>query len=329
MKNPVKSLNIAVVSPTQVALDHPTPYFAPSGEEAQGPANQNATPEHVPETEKVNWCCSFRYFQIFYVLLFSFLLNIKSERRRRSSTAKDPLQLEESNGAIDAVETAARQPITPYKDDQTLENDLIGECQRLQNDPAMELGSQRLVNLLGEDSTNRSELTKSVPSVPENAPAVEMSRSTPIITKQKTRKPKRTTSRKSDPENESVNSACARAQIYPVSPQAHRRKSQRLSNNSKPSSPREDEDLIQEVLALSRLNTSGGCIAQSTQSINRKRRLHSTSSLKIGLTDEVPSEKRSKRKRSDVTSKDQVSAAIEVMPISTPSSSISNTVPIC
>ncbi len=323
MENPVKSLNIAVVSPTQVALDHPTPYFAPSGEEAQGPANQNATSEHVPETEKVNWCSLFRYLRIFHVFLFSFLLNIKSERRRRSSTVnKDLLQLEESN--------AARQPITPYKDDQTLENDLIGECQRLQNDPSTELRSQQLVNLYGEDSTNRSELTKSAPSVPENAPAVAMSRSTPIITKQKTRKPKRTTSRKSDPGNESVNSACARAQIYPLSPQAHhRRKSQRLSNNSKPSSPREDEDLIQEVLALSRLNTSVGCIAQSSQSINRKRRSHSTSSVKIGLTDEVSSEKRSKRKRSDVTSEDQVSAAIEVMPISTPSSSISNTVPIC
>ncbi|EFX77558.1 hypothetical protein DAPPUDRAFT_321342 [Daphnia pulex] len=157
----------------------------------------------------------------------------------------------------------------------------------------MELRSQQLVNLFGEDSTNRSEITKSAPSVPENAPAVAMSRSTPIITKQNTRKPKRTTSRKSDPGNESVNSACVRAQIYPLSPQAHRRKSQRLSNNSKPSSPREDEDLIQEVLALSRLNTS----VSSVQSINRKRRSHSTSSVKIGLTDEVSSEKRSKRKR--------------------------------
>ena len=96
------------------------------------------------------------------------------ERRRRSSTDMDPLQLEESNDASDAAaalmcqaaETVAaslqspspchppsplhpssplqgptllhpptpHQPSTPYKTDQTLENDLISECRRSEDD---------------------------------------------------------------------------------------------------------------------------------------------------------------------------------------------------
>ncbi len=74
MESPGKSLGITVVSPTPVVLDHPTPYFAPSGEQAQVPLNQNTTPEHVSETEKVNRCCLFRYLQIFlfyFYLIFS------------------------------------------------------------------------------------------------------------------------------------------------------------------------------------------------------------------------------------------------------------------
>ncbi len=79
MESPGKSLSIAVVSSTQMALDHPTPFFVPSCdcEQAQDPIN--ATPENVSETEKVNWCCSFRYFVI-YVLLFCFLLNSNSRK---------------------------------------------------------------------------------------------------------------------------------------------------------------------------------------------------------------------------------------------------------
>ena len=50
----------------------------------------------------------------------------------------DPLQLEESTDAAAALMckapasvSAALQPPTPYKTDQTLENDLISECIRL------------------------------------------------------------------------------------------------------------------------------------------------------------------------------------------------------
>jgi hypothetical protein len=64
MESPGKS--ITVISPTQVVLGRPTQYFVPSGERAQGPANQNATPEHVTETEKVN---SIVYF---FILRFYF-----------------------------------------------------------------------------------------------------------------------------------------------------------------------------------------------------------------------------------------------------------------
>ena len=47
-------MTITMISPTQVVLGRPTPYFVPSGERAQGPIiNQNATPEHVPEQDKV------------------------------------------------------------------------------------------------------------------------------------------------------------------------------------------------------------------------------------------------------------------------------------
>ena len=43
-----------MISPTQVVLGRSAPYFVPSGERAQGPIiNQNATPEHVPEIDKV------------------------------------------------------------------------------------------------------------------------------------------------------------------------------------------------------------------------------------------------------------------------------------
>jgi len=38
----------------QVVLGRSTPYFVPSGERAKGPLpNQNATPEHVLETQEV------------------------------------------------------------------------------------------------------------------------------------------------------------------------------------------------------------------------------------------------------------------------------------
>ena len=66
MESPGKS--ITVISPTQVVLGRPTPYFVPSGERAQGPANQNDTPEHVPETEKVKYNCLFLYFKILVLL---------------------------------------------------------------------------------------------------------------------------------------------------------------------------------------------------------------------------------------------------------------------
>lgn len=53
-ESPGKSLCTTMISPTQVVLGRPTPYFVPSGERSQGPIiNQNATPEHIPEPEKV------------------------------------------------------------------------------------------------------------------------------------------------------------------------------------------------------------------------------------------------------------------------------------
>lgn len=56
MESPGKSLSMTVISPTQVVLGRPTPYFVPSGERAQGPVmNQIATPEHIPELDKVNF----------------------------------------------------------------------------------------------------------------------------------------------------------------------------------------------------------------------------------------------------------------------------------
>ena len=54
LESPSKSMTITMISPTQVVLGRPTPYFVPSGERAQGPIiNQNATPEHVSEQDKV------------------------------------------------------------------------------------------------------------------------------------------------------------------------------------------------------------------------------------------------------------------------------------
>ena len=152
------------------------------------------------------------------------------ERRRRSSTDMDPLQLEESNDASDAAaalmcqaaETVAASlqspsplqgptllhPPTPYKTDQTLENDLISECRRLEDDSSIErikLRNERFVELFGEDSTNFTETKKSLTSVPENASAVALAQSTPITTKPKTRKPRRTARSKSPPGDEQIN----------------------------------------------------------------------------------------------------------------------------
>lgn len=76
MESPGKTLSTTVISPTQVVLGRPTPYFVPSGERAQGPMNQSATPEHVPEIDKVNFCYLFLYSQ--FCLLFQNLLNLNS-----------------------------------------------------------------------------------------------------------------------------------------------------------------------------------------------------------------------------------------------------------
>ena len=47
-------MTITMISPTQVVLGRSAPNFVPSVERAQGPIiNQNATPEHVPEQDKV------------------------------------------------------------------------------------------------------------------------------------------------------------------------------------------------------------------------------------------------------------------------------------
>ncbi len=54
MESPGKTLGTTMISPTQVVLGRSAPYFVPSGERAQGPViNQNATPEHIPEPDKV------------------------------------------------------------------------------------------------------------------------------------------------------------------------------------------------------------------------------------------------------------------------------------
>lgn len=52
--SPSRSLSTTMISPTQVVLGRSAPYFVPSGERAQGPPMNNiATPEHVPESDKV------------------------------------------------------------------------------------------------------------------------------------------------------------------------------------------------------------------------------------------------------------------------------------
>lgn len=52
--SPSRSLSTTMISPTQVVLGRSAPYFVPSGERAQGPiVNIIATPEHIPESDKV------------------------------------------------------------------------------------------------------------------------------------------------------------------------------------------------------------------------------------------------------------------------------------
>jgi hypothetical protein len=249
-----------------------------------------------------------------------------------SSTDMDPLQLEESNDASDAAaalmcqaaETVAaslqspspchppsplqgptllnpptpHQPSTPYKTDQTLENDLISECRRSEDDKlrCIKLRNERFVELFGEDSTNFTETKKSLTSVSENASAVALAQSTPITTKAKTRKPRRTARSKS-PGDESGNSACARVQMYSSSPQTHHgplRKSQRLTNISNLSTS--NENLIQEVLALARVNRSIDPVAPSP--LNKRKRRSDSTSRESNSMAELSSEKRSKRKQS-------------------------------
>lgn len=54
MESPGKNSTNTMISPTQVVLGRSAPYFVPSGERSQGPFfNQNATPEHIPEADKV------------------------------------------------------------------------------------------------------------------------------------------------------------------------------------------------------------------------------------------------------------------------------------
>ncbi len=172
----------------------------------------------------------------------------------------DPLQLEESNDASDAAAAlmcraaenvaAALKPSTPYKTDQTLENDLISECMRL-DAPSVEKTVQlqkRYIDLFGEDSNNPNEPT------PLSTHAGLMP-STPKTTKEKTRKPRRTALNASNPVDSPANSGCARAQGYSASPKSDRRKSQRRSNSKNPTE--EEEDIIQEVLAMAKASTTG------------------------------------------------------------------------
>ena len=222
------------------------------------------------------------------------------------------------------------QPTTPYKTDQTLENDLISECRRLEDDPSIErikLRNERFVELFGEDSTNFTETKKSLTSVPENASAVALAQSTPITTKPKTRKPRRTACSKSSSGDESGNSACARVQMYSSSPQTHHgplRKSKRLTNISNLSTSREDENLIQELLALARVNRSIDPVAPSP--LNKRKRRSDSTSRESNSMAELSSEKRSKRKRSSfpnvsgVVSEEQSSATV-VSPTLSPASS--------
>lgn len=225
----------------------------------------------------------------------------------------DPLQLEESNDASDAAAAlmckaaenvaAALHPPTPYKTDQTLENDLINECHRLEDVPSVEKvkqRNQRLIELFGEDSTNLSESTSTLPSVPETVMEVALAQSTPLITKQTTRKSRRISTKKPVPIEESGGAGCARMQVYPVNPQANRRKSQRRSNSSKSSKSPEDETIIQELLAMSRLNISRDPVKQSPL-LKRKRRSDPPNHEKHGLPGEGDAEKKSKRKESNLS----------------------------
>ncbi|KZS12392.1 Uncharacterized protein APZ42_022459 [Daphnia magna] len=289
MESPGKSLSMTVISPTQVVLGRPTPYFVPSGERAQGPImNQNATPEHVPEPDKL-------------------------DRRRRSSMEMDPLQLEESNDASDAAAAlmcktaenvaAALHPPTPYKTDQTLENDLINECQRLEDVPSTEKVKQRyqrLIELFGEDSTNLNEGTNAIPAAPETVMEDALAQSTPIITKQKNGKTRRTAPKKSIPIDESISSGCARVQVYAGNSQVNRRKSKRHSKGSKTFTSLEDEAIIQELLAMSRSNNSYDVVKQSPLR-KKKQRSHSLNREQGSSSGEVDIEKKSTRKQSNLS----------------------------
>lgn len=198
-------------------------------------------------------------------------------RRRRSSTEMDPLRLEEeSNDASDAAAAfmceaaekavAAIQPLTPYKTDQTLENDLINECQRLEDPPSTErvkLRQQRYVELFGEDSNNIN--NDDVLTVPEKSKDSEL-QTTPKTSKQKAKKPKRTVI------SSTANSGCARATGYLPNRSPSRRKSARCSQNSKSSKACETEILIQEVLEL---GLAGTIQSKGLSKNQRKRRSES------------------------------------------------------
>lgn len=106
----------------------------------------------------------------------------------------DPLQLEESNDASDTADgpvlksslgvdpalqqTSMRQDTpsrqfhigTPKKTDETLENDLISECQRLEDEPSIEKGklrNQRLIDLFGDDSSGLNTAITDEPRIPQ------------------------------------------------------------------------------------------------------------------------------------------------------------------
>lgn len=181
---------------------------------------------------------------------------------------------------------AALKPSTPYKTDQTLENDLINECMRL-DAPSVEKTVQlqkRYIDLFGEDSNNPNEPT----TVSSHAGLMP---STPKTTKEKTRKPRRTALNASNSANSPANSGCARAQGYSASPKSDRRKSQRRSNSK--NQTEEEEDIIQEVLAMAKASTKG---VSETQK-KRKHRSESTNREKNAPAHQTQSEKDAEPKR--------------------------------
>ena len=202
----------------------------------------------------------------------------------------DPLQLEESTDASDAAAAlmckaaasvaAALQPPTPYKTDQTLENDLISECIRL-DAPSVEKTIQC------KNNSNEPAVTALVPE--KTSDTALTGDSTPKTTKGKGRKSRRTALNATNSADSPINSSCARVQVYSASPRSSRRKSKQRSSREQ----MENEEIIQEVLNMAVVSMAG----DSSKQKKRKRRSESVKRASNSPASSLQSEKEIEPKR--------------------------------